>query len=288
MIQTDKINTLRQHISHWKQQGKSIALVPTMGNLHEGHLALLDKANKTADISIATIFVNPIQFDKPEDLAAYPRTLEIDAAKLQSRHCDLLFAPTTETMYGAKQGAKDSPTRVHASAISKPLEGQSRPGHFTGVATIVSKLFNLVQPDVAIFGEKDYQQLLVIRDLVKDLNYPIHIIGHPIVREPDGLAMSSRNGYLDAQERAIAPLLYTVLSELKQWIIQGKADYPELIRNAKEKLTQYGFKPDYIEIRQQYSLAKAQPNDRKLVIVASAWLGKARLIDNITFEKPES
>ncbi len=280
MIHSSNIRTLRTHIQQWKQQGKSIALVPTMGNLHKGHLALVDRAHQLADITVATVFVNPAQFDNPDDLNAYPRTLDSDARQLQERDCDLLFAPDTQVMYGDKP----SPTRVEAGAISTQLEGESRPGHFSGVATIVSKLFNLTTPDMAIFGEKDYQQLLVIRQLVEDLNYDIQIIGHPTVREADGLAMSSRNGYLTTEERLAAPMLYSTLQWLKQQLRQGNNNHSELLTQAKNRLAEHGFKPDYIEIRRQKDLQHPNNNDQKLIILASAWLGKARLIDNLAFQ----
>ncbi len=279
MIKANSIETLREHIPAWKQQGKRIALVPTMGNLHAGHLALIDKANELADVTVASVFVNPTQFDKPEDLKAYPRTLEEDAALLKAHHCDLLFAPTTETMYGNKP----SPTHVEAAGISTLLEGKSRPGHFSGVVTIVSKLFNLVQPDIAVFGEKDYQQLLVIRELVADLNYPIDIIGHPTVREADGLAMSSRNGYLTTEERKVAPALQQTLQTLKRQILAGESNFTALLEQATARLSEQGFRPDYIEIRRQQDLQPASKSDTQLVILASAWLGKARLIDNLPF-----
>lgn len=279
MIQTNNIQELRSQITSWRQQGKKIAFVPTMGNLHEGHLSLVDEACKRADVVVASIFVNPIQFDKQADLDAYPRTLKDDAESLRSRRCDLLFSPTTEIMYPPN----GTSTRVDVTGVGDVLEGASRPGHFSGVATVVSKLFNLTTPDVAVFGEKDFQQLMVIRQMVEDLNFDIEIVGHPTVRDDDGLAMSSRNGYLTSEERNTAPALYKTLLVLKSQLMAGKMNYQALIDEANEQLSQHGFKPDYIEIRRQRDLQPPEKDDKKIVILASAWLGKARLIDNVAF-----
>lgn len=279
MIQTDNIQELRSHIKGWKLHGKRIAFVPTMGNLHQGHLALVDEARKHADITIASIFVNPIQFDRQSDLDAYPRTLEEDASSLEQKQCDLLFAPTTEVMYSSNNAS----TRVEVSGVSDVLEGASRPGHFSGVATVVSKLFNLTTPDIAIFGEKDFQQLMVIRQMVSDLNFDIDILGHPTIREEDGLAMSSRNGYLTPAERKIAPLLFKTITDLKDQLLSMPTNASALIAQAIKQLSAAGFKPDYLEIRRQHDLQPVERDDSELVILVSAWLGKARLIDNLPF-----
>lgn len=282
MIRTDNIEVLRQHIKAWRREGKKIGFVPTMGNLHEGHLSLIDEARQLANVVVSSIFVNPIQFDRQADLEAYPRTLEEDAAQLKSRECDLLFCPAVETMYGHGR----SVTRVEVSGIGDVLEGASRPGHFAGVATVICKLFNLTTPDLAVFGEKDLQQLMVIRQMVADLDFDIKIIGYPTVREADGLAMSSRNAYLTKEERAIAPELYQTLHGIKEQLLNNAEDLNALIDTGNKQLANYGFQPDFIEIRRQHDLLTPETNDKKLVILASAWLGKARLIDNLAFTRP--
>ena len=284
MIETEHIHVLRQHVNTWKQQGKSLALVPTMGNLHQGHIALLNEAHRHADRVIVSLFVNPIQFDKKTDLNNYPRTYEKDKEALKLAGCDLVFSPTAETMYGATQASTQKmPTRVQVNHLGDILEGASRAGHFSGVATVVTKLFNLATPDFAIFGEKDFQQLMVIRQMVEDLNFNIKIISHPIVREKDNLAMSSRNGYLTPEERRVAPYLNKAINEIKKRILEGEKDYQSLCRDASSYIAEQGFKPDYIEVRRQQDLEVPEQNTRNLVIVASAWLGKARLLDNVAF-----
>ncbi len=279
MIETSDIQQLRQQIKSWKQQGKTIALVATMGNLHQGHLSLVKEAKRIADIAIVTLFVNPIQFDKNKDLDDYPRTYEADIAALESHHCDLVFSPSVETMYGKTETA----TRVEVTHLSDILEGASRSGHFSGVTTVVAKLFNLTTPDFAIFGQKDYQQLIIIQQMVQELNYDIEIISHPIVREKDGLAMSSRNGYLTKDERKVAPYLNKAIKHIKLQILEGASNYQVLCEQANALIAEQGFRPDYIEVRRQGSLLEPSAEDCDLVIVASAWLGKARLLDNIVF-----
>ncbi len=279
MIQVNDIQQLRKQVKTWKQEGKTIAVVPTMGNLHSGHLDLVKKAQQLADISIVTLFVNPIQFDKQVDLDNYPRTYELDIKALKTQNCDLVFSPTTETMYGKTKTS----IRVEVAEHNNMLEGASRHGHFSGVATVVSKLFNLTTPDFAIFGEKDFQQLIVIRQLVAALNFDIEIVGHPIVREKDNLAMSSRNGYLTSEERKIAPSLNKALKHIQKQIIHGETDYHALCSAAKTTIKKQGFRPDYIEVRRQNDLQEPDIDENELVIVASAWLGKARLLDNIAF-----
>jgi pantoate--beta-alanine ligase len=284
MIQTDNIQELQQQVQQWKDSGKTIAFVPTMGNLHLGHLLLVEEAKKQADITIASIFLNPIQFDKQADLAAYPKTLDDDLRQLKERQCDLVFTPSIDSMYGTEGRAS---TQIEVLGIGEILDGASRPGHFMGVATIVAKLFNLTSADIAIFGEKDFQQLMIIKQMVEDLNFKTRIIGYPTVREEDGLAMSSRNGYLTAEERKIAPWLQKTLKEIQQKLETGSTDsdcdYGAIISTAKKQLLEKGFKPDYIEIRRQKDLQKAKKGDKEIVILATAWLGKARLIDNIPF-----
>ncbi|MBN2885277.1 MAG: pantoate--beta-alanine ligase [Chromatiaceae bacterium] len=271
------IPSLRAQIAHWRAQGERVALVPTMGNLHAGHLSLIGEARRHAQRVVASIFVNPLQFGPGEDFAAYPRTLAEDRERLGAAGCDLLFAPGVETLYPHGQ---EGHTRVEVPGLSDLLCGASRPGHFVGVATVVCKLLNLVQPDVALFGEKDYQQLLVIRRMVEDLALPVEIVGVPTVREPDGLAMSSRNGYLTPAERAQAPALYHALCAAAQSVRDG-GEVASVERTAREALAAAGLEPDYVQVCAARTLAPASPEDRERVILAAARLGRARLIDNV-------
>lgn len=272
------VRELRAAVARARGEGKRIAFVPTMGNLHSGHAALVTKAAQRADFVVASIFVNPLQFGPNEDLDKYPRTLVADQEKLLQAGCHLLFAPTADEMYPDGMGVQ---TRVSVPHLSEGLCGASRPGHFEGVATVVSKLFNMVQPDLAVFGQKDFQQLAVIRALVRDLNMPIQIIGEPTVRADDGLALSSRNGYLSPEQRAAAPAVYRTLNQLAEAIRQGRHDYPALIAEGQQALVAAGFKPDYLEVRQALNLRPATAEDRDLVILVAAVLGSTRLIDNL-------
>lgn len=274
----ESLPELRSTISALKREGRKVAFVPTMGNLHEGHLQLIDIAHQHADVVIASIFVNPMQFGQGEDFEKYPRTHEADMEKLTSRHCDLLFLPSVETMYPVPP---EQQTRVEVPGLSDLLCGASRPGHFVGVATVVSKLFNLVQPDVAVFGEKDFQQLMVIRRMVHELCMPIEIFGAPISREKDGLARSSRNGYLDAEQRQTAPVLYAELKRMKKRVADGETDFSSLEKDCAERLNQQGFRTDYIAIRRADNLLVPNDNAGQLVILAAAYLGTTRLIDNL-------
>lgn len=226
MLIIESLPLLRQHIRRLRQEGKRIALVPTMGNLHDGHMQLVDTAKASADVVVVTIFVNPMQFDRPDDLSRYPRTLQDDCEKLNKRKVDFVFAPAPAEIY---PHGTENQTYVDVPGLSTMLEGASRPGHFRGVSTIVSKLFNLVQPDVACFGEKDFQQLALIRKMVADMGYDIEIIGVPIIRAKDGLALSSRNGYLTAEQRKIAPGLYKVLSAVAGKLAAGERNLDEII-----------------------------------------------------------
>ncbi len=255
-----------------------LAFVPTMGNLHEGHLALVRRARELADRVAVSIFVNPLQFDRREDLEAYPRTLEVDAALLEREGVALLFAPDADLIYPE---GMERHTRVEVPVVTEGLCGAARPGHFTGVATIVCKLFNLVQPDIAVFGKKDYQQLLVIRKMVSDLAMPVEIVGVETVREADGLAMSSRNGYLTAEERQRAPALYRTLQETVAALRAGRRDYRVLEEAGASRLEEAGMRPDYFEIRRAADLGRPSGDEQALVILAAAFLGKARLIDNL-------
>ena len=272
------VRELRAAVARARSDGKRIGFVPTMGNLHSGHAALVAKAAQRVDFVVASIFVNPLQFGAGEDLDKYPRTLAADQEKLLEAGCHLLFAPNVEEMYPDGMAGQ---TRVSVPQLSEGLCGASRPGHFEGVATVVSKLFNMVQPDLAVFGQKDYQQLAVIRALVHDLNMPIQIIGEPTVRAEDGLALSSRNGYLSPEQRAIAPALYRSLQQIAQAIRGGERDYPKLLAEQQQQLEAAGLRRDYLEIRHAKNLRPATAEDRDLVILVAAYLGSTRLIDNL-------
>nr|WP_298173572.1 pantoate--beta-alanine ligase [uncultured Pseudomonas sp.] len=275
------VRELRAAVAQARAEGKQIGFVPTMGNLHAGHTALVEKATQRADFVVASIFVNPLQFGPNEDLDSYPRTLAADQEKLFEAGCNLLFTPDVEEMYPHGMAGQ---TRVSVAGVSEGLCGASRPGHFEGVATVVTKLFNLVQPDLAIFGQKDFQQLAVIRTLVHDLNMPIQIIGEPTVRADDGLALSSRNGYLNAEQRAAAPALYRSLVQMADAIRRGERDYPTLIAAAQAQQVAAGFRPDYLEVRESNNLRPASKDDRQLVILVAAFIGSTRLIDNLAFD----
>ncbi|ECB2560386.1 pantoate--beta-alanine ligase [Salmonella enterica subsp. enterica serovar Bareilly] len=277
MLIIETLPLLRQHIRRLRQEGKRVALVPTMGNLHDGHMKLVDEAKAQADVVIVSIFVNPMQFDRPDDLVRYPRTLQEDCEKLNKRKVDYVFAPAVEEIY--PQGLEGQ-TYVDVPGLSTMLEGASRPGHFRGVSTIVSKLFNLIQPDIACFGEKDFQQLALIRKMVADMSYDIEIVGVPIIRAKDGLALSSRNAYLTAEQRKIAPGLYNVINSIAEKLIAGNRELQEIIAIAEQELNEKGFRADDIQIRDADTLQELTETSKRAVILAAAWLGQARLIDN--------
>ncbi|GDV78643.1 pantoate--beta-alanine ligase [Escherichia coli] len=277
MLIIETLPLLRQQIRRLRMEGKRVALVPTMGNLHDGHMKLVDEAKARADVVVVSIFVNPMQFDRPEDLARYPRTLQEDCEKLNKRKVDLVFAPSVKEIY---PNDTETHTYVDVPGLSTMLEGASRPGHFRGVSTIVSKLFNLVQPDIACFGEKDFQQLALIRKMVADMGFDIEIVGVPIMRAKDGLALSSRNGYLTAEQRKIAPGLYKVLSSIADKLQAGERDLDEIIAIAGQELNEKGFRSDDIQIRDADTLLEVSENSKRAVILVAAWLGDARLIDN--------
>ncbi|NMJ16403.1 pantoate--beta-alanine ligase [Salmonella enterica subsp. enterica serovar Anatum] len=277
MLIIETLPLLRQHIRRLRQEGKRVALVPTMGNLHDGHMKLVDEAKARADVVIVSIFVNPMQFDRPDDLVRYPRTLQEDCEKLNKRKVDYVFAPAVEEIY--PQGLEGQ-TYVDVPGLSTMLEGASRPGHFRGVSTIVSKLFNLIQPDIACFGEKDFQQLALIRKMVADMSYDIEIVGVPIIRAKDGLALSSRNAYLTAEQRKIAPGLYNVMNSIAEKLIAGERELQEIIAIAEQELNEKGFRADDIQIRDADTLQELTETSKRAVILAAAWLGQARLIDN--------
>ncbi|TCB70343.1 pantoate--beta-alanine ligase [Acinetobacter sp. ANC 4216] len=269
------IQGLSASLSPARSARKIIGFVPTMGNLHEGHLNLVREAKKICDVVVVSIFVNPIQFGPNEDFDSYPRTLEQDSHLLADVGCDIIFAPSVEQMYGNKPRL----TNISVSDITNDLCGLQRPGHFDGVAVVVTKLFNIVQPNYAFFGEKDYQQLAVIRQFVRDLNIPLEVIGVPITRAKDGLALSSRNGYLSAEHRAIAPTIYQSLTAAEQQLHNG-VSLAEVLENMKQKLTQAGFIVDYVEARTP-ELQKIEAFDQDVVLFVAAKLGNTRLIDNL-------
>jgi pantoate--beta-alanine ligase len=262
----------------WRRAGLSTALVPTMGNLHEGHLALVTAAREHADRVVTSIYVNPTQFGEGEDFDRYPRTLDADQRQLEAAFCDLVFTPTDQTMYPA--GLSDSTRVCAAPSLANTLEGAHRPGHFDGVVTVVARLLNLVTPDVAVFGEKDYQQLLVIKRLVQDLGYPVRIVAVPTVRGPAGLALSSRNRYLDATQRAAANHLNVVLRAASRQVSDDPGRLPEIEQAARTKLEQVGLRVDYVAVRRALDLAKPSAADVDLRILAAVWSGATRLIDN--------
>jgi pantoate--beta-alanine ligase len=268
-------------VHSWRNTGEKIGFVPTMGNLHEGHLALITEAKRRARRVIVSIFVNPLQFGEGEDFEDYPRTFEADQQQLSEAGVDLLFAPSVKIVYPAGQAKQ---TRVEVPEISDLLCGASRPGHFVGVATVVCKLFNMVQPDFAVFGEKDFQQLMVIRRMVEDLSVPVDILGLKTVREADGLAKSSRNGYLSEEQRQIAPRLYQLLQETAEALAQGDRDFARLEAEALTKLQMVGFQTDYYAIRNADNLAQPDEQQSRLVILAAAYIGATRLIDNLLVE----
>lgn len=274
----ETINEVQQLLAGWRANGERIAFVPTMGNLHEGHLSLVAKACELADRVVVSIFVNPLQFAQGEDLEAYPHTPREDSDRLQQAGVDLLFRPQEAEVY---PDGREGLTFVEVPGVSEVLCGARRPGHFRGVATVVAKFFNIVQPDVACFGEKDYQQLTVLRRMTSELNFSVAIVGVPTERATDGLALSSRNGYLTTEERRIAPQLYQSLQTLAERIRNGETAWGQLEQQCTERLAAAGLRPDYISIRRAADLALPSEGERELVILAAAFLGRARLIDNL-------
>ncbi|NMC22894.1 MAG: pantoate--beta-alanine ligase [Serratia sp.] len=277
MLIIDSVALLRREIRYFRQSNKRIALVPTMGNLHEGHMTLVDEAKARGDVVVVSIFVNPMQFERPDDLERYPRTLQEDCEKLNKRGVDLVFAPSPAEVYPKGLSTQ---TQVDVPVISTILEGASRPGHFRGVSTIVSKLFNLVQPQVACFGQKDLQQLALLRTMVEDMGYDIEIVGVPTVRAKDGLALSSRNGYLTSDERKTAPQLYKIMNALADRLSQGERHIDEMLQETAQQLREAGFIPDELFVRDAKTLQNLSVDSTSAVILMAAWLGKARLIDN--------
>jgi pantoate--beta-alanine ligase len=278
IISVETIDSLREHLQTWRQSGQSIAFVPTMGNLHDGHLRLVDAAKNHADRVVVSIFVNPTQFAEGEDFTSYPRTHKQDIERLAEHTVDMVFIPDISEIY-----ALPNLTVVDVNDLSGELCGEFRPGHFGGVATVVCKLFNIVQPNVAVFGEKDYQQLVLIRTMVSDLKMPINIVGVPTVRADDGLALSSRNQYLSAEQRELAVMLYQTLCSTRDQLSTGAVDYRSIEEQQSKQLKQAGFKPEYFAIRNADNLSHPHKTEhqQQLVILVAAWLGQTRLIDNL-------
>ena len=280
MLTLTTIADIRSQVARFKNSSQRVALVPTMGNLHAGHLALVKKGFEIADRVVVSIFVNPLQFGPNEDFAAYPRTMAADQDKLVSANVDLLFAPGVDEMYVHGQALA---TRADVPVVSELLCGKTRPGHFAGVTTAVAKLLNIVQPHVALFGEKDWQQLFLIRRMVADLCFPVSIVGVPTVREADGLAMSSRNGFLTAEQRSIAPAMHKTLGGVRDRLMAGERDFAQLEESALAELSGSGMIPDYISIRRIEDLQPAGLGvDKGVVVLGAAWLGTTRLIDQVT------
>jgi pantoate--beta-alanine ligase len=272
------IAAVRARVRAWHDSGLRVGFVPTMGNLHAGHMSLLAAARYRADRIVASIFVNPMQFGPNEDFARYPRTPVEDARLLVEGHCDLLFAPSVEEIY---PGGGTQATLVSVRGLSEILCGQFRPGHFDGVATVVARLFGIVAPEVAVFGEKDYQQFMIVRRMALDLALPLEVVGAPTVRASDGLALSSRNRYLTEEERARAPAIHQALRAAAAAIDAGERDYAHLERAGREALERAGMRVDYFSVRAAAELAEPRPDQNELIVLTAARLGRARLIDNL-------
>ncbi len=281
MIEINDVAPLRKAIRARQRKDEAVAFVPTMGNLHAGHLDLVRVAGERGSAVVVSIYVNPLQFGQHEDLDSYPRTLEADKAALEKYNIDILFVPGDRTMY--PRGIEQQ-TKVVVPGLGEALCGEHRPGHFVGVTTVVNRLFNIVQPDIAVFGKKDYQQLIIIRRMVSDLAMPVEVIGVDTVRERDGLALSSRNRYLSAQQRTVAPGLYQTLREARDTLQRTEVDRSRIEADGYRKLVDLGFSPDYFSVRTQADLSNPDSQDSSLVILAAARLGQARLIDNIEAE----
>ncbi len=272
------IAAVRERVRAWHREGLRVAFVPTMGNLHPGHVSLIEAARRHGDRFIASIFVNPMQFGPNEDFAHYPRTPSQDESMLAAAGCNLMFMPDVAEIY---PNGSERATRIDVPGLSRILCGEFRPGHFEGVATVVAKLFHIVDPDVAVFGEKDFQQLTVIRRMVTDLCIPVEIVGAPTVRDADGLAMSSRNQYLTPEQRRLAPRIYEILTGVARRLQAGDSEFASMERSGIQMLESAGFQPDYFAIREARDLGAPRPDTRHLVVLTAARLGKARLIDNI-------
>ena len=274
---------VRERVRAWRREGHRVAFVPTMGNLHAGHVSLIEAARRRGERFVASIFVNPMQFGPNEDFAHYPRTPSDDERMLAAAGCDLMFMPDVTEIY---PGGAERATRVEVPGLSRILEGEFRPGHFEGVSTVVAKLFHIVEPQIAVFGEKDFQQLTVIRRMVADLCMPVEIVAAPTVRDADGLAMSSRNQYLSAAERALAPAIYATLAGAARRLSAGDGDFASIERAGFTALEAAGLHPDYFSIRQATDLNHPAGQARELVVLTAARMSKARLIDNIRVTRP--
>ena len=281
MDQANTISELRQYVQHWKDHKQSIAFIPTMGNLHQGHMSLIEKGMSLCDRSICSIFVNPMQFGPNEDFNHYPRTLDQDIALLESIGCDLVYMPTASELY---PHGLENISQIIVTDLTGTYEGAHRPGHFTGVATIVAKLFNIVKPDISVFGKKDYQQYCVIKKMTQDLNLDVEIIGQETSREPSGLATSSRNQYLNEEQKSQAALIYATLKEASDKILKGDNNFASIEKQSIERLQQVGFDTDYFNVCNADTLKPATNKDRKLVILVTASLGDTRLLDNIEID----
>jgi pantoate--beta-alanine ligase len=276
------VAAVREHVRRWRSEGRRVAFVPTMGNLHTGHVSLIEAARRHGDRFVASIFVNPMQFGPNEDYAQYPRTPTKDADMLAEAGCNLMFMPDVAQIY---PNGSERAKRVDVPSLSRVLDGEFRPGHFEGVSTIVATLFHIVEPDVAIFGEKDFQQLTIIRRMVADLCMAVEIVGAPTVRDSDGLAMSSRNQYLTPAEREVAPRIYQALQAAANRLQAGDTEFSSIERTGVQALTTAGMKPDYFSVRRAQDLGAPAPDTTHLVVLTAARLGKARLIDNIQVRK---
>jgi len=281
MYQASSVAEIRQYAQHWKDNAQSIAFIPTMGNLHQGHLSLIEKGQSLCDRTICSIFVNPMQFGPNEDFNHYPRTLERDIEQLEAIGCDLVYMPTASELY---PNGLDQISQILVTDLTESYEAAHRPGHFTGVATIVLKLFNIVRPNISVFGKKDYQQYQVIRKMVRDLDLEVDIIGQETTRETNGLATSSRNQYLTASDTSQAALIYKTLKATAALVLQGDKRFNQLEQQAIDQLNQAGFDTDYFSICNAETLKPANSKDRKLVILVTAGLGQTRLLDNIEID----
>ncbi|MDB6044416.1 MAG: Pantothenate synthetase [Gammaproteobacteria bacterium] len=276
------IAAVRDHVRRWRSEGRRIAFVPTMGNLHPGHVSLIEAARKYGDRFVSSIFVNPMQFGPNEDFAHYPRTPTQDERMLADAGCSLMFMPDVIEVY---PNGSERATRIEVPGLSRILDGEFRPGHFEGVTTVVAKLFHIVEPDVAVFGEKDFQQLTIIRRMVADLCMPVEVIAAPTVRDSDGLAMSSRNQYLTPEERQVAPRIYQTLLAAAEQLRAGETDFAGIERGGIQALEGAGMRPDYFAVRQAQDLSAPGADTSHLVVLTAARLGKARLIDNVQVKK---
>lgn len=277
------ISAVRERVHAWRSAGQRVVFVPTMGNLHAGHVSLIEAARRHGERFVASIFVNPMQFGPNEDFAHYPRTPRADEQMLAAAGCDLMFMPDVAEIY---PNGSERATRVEVPGLSRILEGEFRPGHMEGVSTVVAKLFHIVDPDVAVFGEKDFQQLTVIRRMVAELCMRVQIVGAPTRRDADGLALSSRNQYLTADERKRAPVIHATLAAAAARVRGGDADFASIERFGFQALEAAGLRPDYFSVRRADDLGVPGPQARALVVLAAARLGRARLIDNVQAARP--